>query len=363
MISRKEMQAVASSYEEPCIGVLGSHSALEIASGARKEGLKTVVICQMGREKTYSKYYKNLFDEIVILDRFSEITKKDTVKRLVELSTVFIPNRSFSVYVGYNNIENSFSVPIFGSRALLRAEERDEKRNQYYLLDKAGIKRPEEFKNPEEIDRLCIIKIMQKGSVERAFFFASSPWEFEKKAQERVKSGLISKEGLKNAVIEEYVLGALFNANFFYSPLSGEIELLGFDRRIQTNLDGLLKLPAKEQPEISETVQNIEVGHMPATMRESQLEKVFEAAESFVSACKKEYPPGLFGLFALQGSINKKLEFVVFDCSLRVPGSPILESVSPYTSYKYGEIVSPGRRVAMEVKRAAEEGKLGEIVT
>lgn len=363
MLPLKTIRSIASSYTRPAVCVLGSHSALEIASGAKKEGLKTVVLCQKGREKTYSKYYRDLFDHVILLDKFSDMAEKETVQKLVELEAVFVPNRSFSVYVGYDNIENRFGVPIFGSRMILRAEERSAERNQYYLLDKAGIKRPKEFKSPKEIDRLCIVKVMQKDSVERAFFYASSPQEFERKAQERVKAGLIDKKELSSAVIEEYILGAFFNANFFYSSLTQEIELLGFDRRIQSNLDGILGLPAREQLEINEKIQNIEVGHMPATMRESQLEKVFEAAEKFVAACKKEYPPGMIGLFALQGSINTNLEFIVFDVSPRVPGSPILESVSPYTAYKYGEIVSPGRRVAMEIKRALKEKRLGEVVT
>jgi len=43
------------------IGVLGSHSALEIASGAKQEGFETVVVCQKGRDKTYTKYYRSVF--------------------------------------------------------------------------------------------------------------------------------------------------------------------------------------------------------------------------------------------------------------------------------------------------------------
>ncbi|MBU1500023.1 DUF1246 domain-containing protein, partial [Patescibacteria group bacterium] len=31
------------------VGTLGGHSALEIALGAKKQGLKTVVVCQQGR--------------------------------------------------------------------------------------------------------------------------------------------------------------------------------------------------------------------------------------------------------------------------------------------------------------------------
>ena len=87
------------------IGVLGSHSALEIASGAKQEGYETVVVCQKGRDKTYTKYYRNIFDHVITLDKFSEITNAATVKALTELNTVFVPNRSFSVYAGYEAIE------------------------------------------------------------------------------------------------------------------------------------------------------------------------------------------------------------------------------------------------------------------
>jgi 5-formaminoimidazole-4-carboxamide-1-(beta)-D-ribofuranosyl 5'-monophosphate synthetase len=346
------------------IGVLGSHSALEIASGAKQEGLETVVVCQKGREKTYTKYYRNLFDHVLMLDKFSEITSEADVKKLVDLNTVFVPNRSFSVYAGYAAIENQFAVPLMGNRLMLRTEERNTPRNQLYLLQKAGIATPKTFKSPSEIDRLAIVKVPEKErAIERAFFYASSPEEYEKTSQQRIKQGIITSEALKNSVIEEYVIGAKFNANLFWSPLTDEIDLLGFDRRIQTDLDGVLDLPAQEQLELNIPSQNIEIGHMGATMRESQIEKIFEAAEKFVNACKKEYPPGMIGLFALQGAVTKDLEFYVFDVSPRVPGCPCVEPTSPYMKYKYGVEVGPGRRVAMEVKRALKEGRLAEVVT
>jgi 5-formaminoimidazole-4-carboxamide-1-(beta)-D-ribofuranosyl 5'-monophosphate synthetase len=346
------------------IGVLGSHSALEIASGAKQEGLETVVVCQKGRDKTYTKYYKNIFDHVLMLDKFSEITSEANVKKLVDLNTVFVPNRSFSVYAGYEAIENHFVVPLMGNRSMLRTEERNTSKNQLYLLQKAGIATPKTFKSPNEIDRLAIVKVPEKErAIERAFFYASSPEEYEKTAQKRIKQGIITAEALKSSVIEEYVIGAKFNANLFWSPLTDEIDLLGFDRRIQTDLDGVLDLPAQEQIELNVPTQNIEIGHMGATMRESQIEKIFDAAERFVNTCKKEYPPGMLGLFALQGAITKDLEFYVFDVSPRVPGCPCVEPTSPYMKYKYGIEVGPGRRVAMEVKRAVKEGRLAEVVT
>jgi len=366
VINKKIIDKIVGEYDERHIriGVLGSHSALEIAYGAKQEGFETVVVCQKGREKTYTKYYRNLFDHVLLLDKFADVIREENLEKLRALNTIFVPNRSFSVYVGYENIEKRFTVPIMGNRFMLKTEERNVPRNQYYLLGKAGILTPKVFKSPDEIDRLVIVKVPEKTrTIERAFFYASSPEEFKRKAEERIAKGIISREALEKAVIEEYVIGAKFNANFFWSPLTDELDLLGFDRRIQTDLDGVLDLPAQEQLELGITTQNIEIGHMGVTMRESQLEKVFEAGERFVEICKKEYPPGIIGLFALQGAVTKNLEFYVFDVSPRVPGCPCVEPTSPYMKYKYGMEVGPGRRVAMEVKRAIKEGRLEDIVT
>lgn len=366
MIDRNTVKKIIAEYDVKNIrvGVLGSHSALEIAHGAKQEGFETVVVCQKGREKTYIKYYDNLFDHALLLDKFADIVQENNLKKLMELNTVFVPNRSFSVYVGYENIEERFTIPIMGNRFMLKTEERNVPRNQYYLLQKAGIPTPKIFKSYTEIDRLAIVKVPEKKrAVERAFFYASSPEEFKKKAEERISNGTISREALEKAVIEEYVIGAKFNANFFWSPLTDEIDLLGFDRRIQTDLDGILDLPAAEQLELGIATQNIEIGHVGVTMRESQLEKILEAGERFVETCKKEYPPGIIGLFALQGAVTKNLEFYVFDVSPRVPGCPCVEPTSPYMKYKYGVEVGPGKRVAMEIKCAVREDRLEDVVT
>src|SRR5512139_822376 len=365
MITDK-IEHVISKYDQSKIriGVLGSHSALEIASGAKQEGFETVVVCQKGRDKTYTKYYRSVFDHVVMLDKFSQITSPETVKKLAALNTVFVPNRSFSVYAGYEAIEEQFAVPLMGNRSMLRTEERNTPKNQLYLLQTAGITTPKTFKSAQDIDRLAIVKVAEKErAIERAFFYPSNPKEFSKLASDRIAKGIITQDALDQALIEEYVIGAKFNANLFWSPLTDDIDLLGFDRRIQTDLDGVLDLPAQEQLELKIPTQNIEIGHMGATMRESQIEKIFEAAEKFVQACKKEYPPGMIGLFALQGAITKDLEFYVFDVSPRVPGCPCVEPTSPYMKYKYGMEVGPGRRVAMEIKRAVKEGRLPEVVT
>ncbi len=377
MLSREEVQKITAEYKDATIGVLGSHSALDVCQGAKALGLKTLAVCQKGREKTYEKYYKvrkaggrtiGVIDEIMLLDKFKDITNEDVQKKLREKNAVFIPHRSFEVYVGFDAIENDFRVPIFGSRSLLRAEERNAQKNQYYLLEKAGIRTPRQIKKPEDIDRLVIVKASEaKRSYERAFFFAGSFEEYETKKEEMIAKGIVLREGVENAVIEEVVIGAHVNLNFFYSPLNQELELIGTDFRRQTNLDGLLRLPASEQLEVAKhaRINNIEVGHVACTLRESLLEKVFEIGEKFVEATKKEYAPGIIGPFALQGAVvseEKSEEMVIFDVSLRVPGSPGTR-FTPYTEYLYGESLSVGKRIALEVKRAMDEKKLKEVIT
>ena len=269
-----------------------------------------------------------------------------------------MPNRSFSVYAGCENIEEKFTVPLMGNRYMLRTEERNTPKNQLYLLKKAGILTPKTFKSPKEIDRLSIIKVTEKErTMERAFFYASSPEEYEKESKERLRKGIISKEALKHALIEEYVVGAKFNANFFWSPLTDEIDLLGFDRRIQTDLDGVLDLPATEQLELSIPTQNIEIGHMGVTMRESQLEMIFDAAERFVNTCKKEYPPGMVGLFGLQGAVTKDLKFYVFDVSPARSGLPVRRAHIALHEVQIWRGSRPGKACGHGNKKRHERGQ------
>ena len=62
-------------------------------------------------------------------------------------------------------------------------------------------------------------------------------------------------------------------------------------------------------------------------------------------------------------TVGKSTYYAMRSVSLRVPGAPILLTTSPYTRYKFGEELSVGRRIAMEVRRAAETGRLAEVVT
>ncbi|MBI5225215.1 DUF1297 domain-containing protein [Candidatus Micrarchaeota archaeon] len=380
MVSKNDIAGLIAGYDLSRLSVstLGSHSALEVASGSHEESLKNIVVCQKGRDRTYSKYYLKrkdratgrelgCVDEVLILDKFSDVISEDMQNHLRLKNSIFVPNRSFSVYVPYKDIEETFRVPIFGNRHLLKAEERSAENNQYALMQKARIRMPRRMK-VGEIDRLSIVKVPEaQRNYERAFFFASSPSDFDHKANEMIGKKIINEADLDRAVIEEFVVGAQFNFNFFYSQLSHEIELMGIDTRRQTNLDGILRLPANEQLEVLKLtrVNNIEVGHIATTLRESLLQNAFESAEKLVEICKTEYSPGIIGPFALQGAVvseNGREEMVFFDLSFRIPGSPGI-SATPYGKYLFGQKMSIGRRIAVEIKEAAKSKRMMEILT
>lgn len=346
------------------LGCIGSHSALEVAYGAREEGLQTVVVCERGREQTYARHYRHLFDEVLVLDRFADMARPDIVQQLRAWQTIFVPNRSFAVYVGYDAIEAAFGVPLFGGRRLLRAEERTASPNQYDLLAMAGVRSPRRFAAPEEIDRLVMVKLPQaERAVERGFFTAGSAADFTAKSARLVAEGVIRQEALAAATIEEFVVGAQFNLDYFVSPLSGQVEFLGADQRIESNIEGVLHMTAAEQAALPLRPTLIPVGHRGVSVRESLLDRVFEAGERLADAARQAYPPGVIGPFALQGIFDDRGAFICFDVSLRVPGAPILLTTSPYTRYAYGVEMSVGRRIAREVRAAAAAERLAEVVT
>lgn len=365
------------------IGALGGHSGLDVAHGASQLGFSSVIVAQKGREKAYeqykrreegTEYERGCVDEIIVVPKFENVLDEKVQEQLRNLNTIFVHNRYFWVYFSdFSKVENTFNVPIFGSRTLLKLEERDQKYNQYHLLDDAGIRTPKIFKKAEDIDRLCLVKAAEATrGYERAFFLVSSKDEWESKGAQLEKEGKVSKKW-REATIEEFVVGAPVNFNFFYSPLTGDLELLGTDTRRQTNLDGFLRMTTDQQVEALKSVplKMIETGHIAVTVKESILEKAFDLGEKFVKATQKlpkDLDPsgkGIIGPFALQGAVvaeEGKEDIVIFDVSLRIPGSPGTRA-TPYSAYMYGEPMSVGERSAMEIRRALNENALEKILT
>jgi len=371
------------------IGVLGGLSALDVCHGAKKQGFKTVCVARKGREKTYEKFYRSresqvtshksqdigCIDELIVVDKFEDVVNPDIQKKLRDLNTIFVHNRYFWVYFSdFSKVENDFNVPIFGSRHLLRIEERDQHFTQYNLLEIAGIRIPRIFNAPDEIDCPALVKANEaERTYERAFYICNDKASWEKEGKKLEKRGHIASNW-RDATIEEFIVGAHVNLNFFYSPLTDELELMGTDMRRQTNLDGFLRMLAPQQRHALEfgiDPKMIETGHIAVTMKESLLEKAFDLGEKFISAAKDLTPDidpsqkGIIGPFALQGAVvaeEGREDIVIFDVSMRIPGSPGTVA-TPYTRYLYGDSISVGERIGMEVGLAVSEGKVDAIVT
>ena len=359
------------------LACIGSHSALDVCLGAKREGLSTLVITAPKREKTYAIYYRTradgtgCVDETIMVDHFADVITEKIQTKLIAKNTIFVPNRSFEVYArerhSYDEIERGMLVPMFGSRCLLRAEERDEANNQYRLLEKAGIRYPRRLSGPSDIDGLTLIKAQHaRVKFERAFFIAANPEQYRKRASHYLAAGVVTQDGLDKAVFEEYILGPTINLNFFWSPMTGELEILGTDTRRQTNIDGIRSLLAIDQAPLGAAfaASMEEAGHIAATITESMLEQAFDMGERFVAAARTLQPPGIIGPFALQCVIaaGPPKSLVVYDVSMRIPGSPGTK-YTPYSAYRWGKEMSVGERIAKEVVMARDSGRLAEICT
>jgi 5-formaminoimidazole-4-carboxamide-1-(beta)-D-ribofuranosyl 5'-monophosphate synthetase len=365
------------------IGVIGSHSALDTCDGAVSEGFRTVVICQKGRDNTFRKYFKTQRDadgnvvrgvvgDTVVLDKFNHVLKTEVQEDIMSRNVLFIPNRSLVAYCGIDAIEDDFAVPMVGSRNLLRSEERGDERDYYWILEKAGLPFPKKVEKPEDIDGLTIIKVPHKEKkLERGFFTVKDYEQFVTKSEELISQGVIEKDFLKDARMEEYIIGPVFNLDFFYSPLEekGEkLEFMGVDWRFESSLDGYARLPGKQQVELEEMgvlPEYTVCGHNSATIRESLLDKAFGLAETYIEATKKYYDPGVIGPFCLQTCVDKDLNFKIYDVAPRIGGGTNVHmSVGhPYGNTLWRKEMSTGRRLAMEVRRAIEQERIEEIIT
>tara|TARA_B100000212_G_scaffold310777_1_gene262068 strand:+ start:1533 stop:2690 length:1158 start_codon:yes stop_codon:yes gene_type:complete len=385
MIGKDDIAGIIEDYDrlKLRVGMTASHSALDICDGAIEEGFPTVAYCQKGREKTYSQYFKTqrtvsgrvrrgMVDKAIVLDSFNDVMNPSMQQEMRKRNVIYIPNRSFTSYSTIDDVENKFHVPMFGSRNMLRMEERTEDQDYYWILDKAGLPYPEAIEDPQDIDCLVIVKLHHaQKKLERGFFTCASYEEYTQKSQTLLKEGTIDQESLDGARIERYVIGPVFNLNFFYSPLEDDmpkLELLGVDWRFESSLDGHVRLPAPQQmtmPAHQQIPEMTVVGHNNATIRESLLEKAFELGEKFITASKEHYDPGIIGPFCLQTCIDKDMNYSIYDVAPRLGGGTNVHvSVGhPYGNATWRKPVSSGRRIAMELRRAAEQDRLLEVLT
>ena len=385
MLSKDEIAAIVDDYDRMKlrIGMTASHSALDICDGAIEEGFPTVAYCKEGRHRTYANYFKahrsssgrvtrGMVDKAIVMPSFDDVMKPEMQAEMRKRNVVYIPNRSFTSYSSIEDVEDTFKVPLFGSRNMLRMEERTEDQDYYWILDKAGLPYPEAIADPQDIDCLVIVKLHHaQKKLERGFFTCASYEEYLEKSKTLLAEGVIDEASLEGARIERYVIGPVFNLNFFYSPLAEEgekLELLGVDWRFESSLDGHVRLPAPHQitmPAHQPIPEMTVVGHNTATIRESLLEKAFELGEKFITASKEHYDPGIIGPFCLQTCIDKDMNYYIYDVAPRLGGGTNVHvSVGhPYGNATWRKPMSSGRRIAMELRMAAEQVRLLEVLT
>ena len=184
MLSKDEIAGIVDEYDRMKlrIGMTASHSALDICDGAIEEGFPTVAYCKEGRHKTYANYFKahrsgsgrvvrGMVDKAIVMPSFNDVMKPEMQAEMRKRNVVYIPNRSFTSYSAIEDVEDTFKVPLFGSRNMLRMEERTEDQDYYWILDKAGLPYPEAIADPQDIDCLVIVKLHHaQKKLERGFF-------------------------------------------------------------------------------------------------------------------------------------------------------------------------------------------------
>jgi 5-formaminoimidazole-4-carboxamide-1-(beta)-D-ribofuranosyl 5'-monophosphate synthetase len=173
----------------------------------------------------------------------------------------------------------------------------------------------------------------------------------------------MSREDLKDMHLQQYVLGVNVYFQYFGSALEDDIELLGMDKRYESTVDTIGRIPANEQLQLEINPTYTIVGNIPLTLRESLLPEVLTMGDNVAKVAKEIAPPGVIGPFCLETIITDTMKIYTFEISARiVAGSNVGIGTSPYAYLKYGEGMYMGRRIAAEIRKAAEMNQLEKVV-
>ncbi|MBN1169475.1 formate--phosphoribosylaminoimidazolecarboxamide ligase [Candidatus Micrarchaeota archaeon] len=345
MLERQKIDELISNYSDFKIATICSHSSLQIFRGAREEGIKTIGIVQKNKRKLYESFPYGKPDEFIEVDSYADMP----VDELVEKQAIIIPHGSFVEYIGKKF--DTLEIPVYGNRASIMWERSREK--MFRWLSKAGIKTPK-IMTPEEIDRPAMVKFPgAKGG--QGYVIVRSEKEFYQNVRE------------KEFMIQEFLIGVRAYPHYFFSPFGksgyqtkqGHLELLGVDRRVESSADEIGRsIAIGTKPKMAFTV----VGNEPMILRESLLSEYMEIGRN-ISESSFDLFGGMIGPFCVETIITEELEIYAFEISARiVAGTNVYPEGSPYSVFYYNEPMSTGRRIARELKIAAKNKKLAEIV-
>ena len=229
------------------------------------------------------------------------------------------------------------------------------------LMREATLPMPKPVPNPKDIEKLVIVK-RQGAAGGKGYFMAANEEDYNTKRNQLISEGVISKDEI--LYIQEYAAGVLAYLQFFYSPLTNELEFFGVDQRHESDIEGLGRIPSEQQLKSKKIPSFNVIGNSPLVLRESLLDEVYTMGENFVDAAKRVVSPGMNGPFCIEGVYDENAKFTSFEFSARiVAGTNIFMNGSPYTTLIYNEPMSMGRRIAREIKQAEIENKISEITT
>ncbi len=329
------------------IATLCSHSALQILKGAKDEGFQTILICTPDKLALYKRF--KFIDKIVEIKSHAQFP--DIEKNLVKQNAIIIPHGSFVAYLGVDK-NKAMKVPYFGNKNVLDWE--SDRKLQRKWMQQAEIPIPKRFKKGDKIDRPVIVKSFGAAGG-NGYFFAKNQKEFDK----RIKSFKP-----KEFIVQEYVIGVPVYIHYFYSPITGELQVLSIDKRYESNVDSLGRIPMQNQSGLGIEPSFVVVGNSPLALRESLLAEAFEMGERVVEASKKLIDKrGIWGPFCLETIITPEQKFSIIEISCRiVAGTNLFINGSPYASLYWDYDVSTGRRISMEIKEAIKTKNLNKIL-
>ncbi|MGI0064299.1 MAG: DUF1297 domain-containing protein [Nitrosopumilaceae archaeon] len=338
------------------IATLGSHCALQVLKGAKDEGLKSILICEKKREKLYRRF--GFIDELILVDSFLEILEQKCNSVLEKNNAILIPHGTLVAQMSSNQIE-SLKAPVFGNKWILRWE--SDRKLKEKLMHEANLNVPRSISNPKEINKLVIAK-RYGAAGGKGYFLTTSESDYNKKRDNLIAQGII--KGDNDLYLQEYHSGVLAYLQYFYSPLKKELEFFGVDKRHESDIDGLARIPSKQQMEIEDVPSFNVIANSPLVLRESLLDEVYSMGERFVEASRKLVSPGMNGPFCIEGVYDADAKFHTFEFSARiVAGTNMFMEGSPYSTLLYDEPMSMGRRIAREIKNAESSKQIEKIVT
>lgn len=330
------------------VATLGSHTALQIMKGAKDEGFGTLIIASLERAAFY-RHFK-FIDDVHPIAAYKDIFRCE--KELKKRNIILIPHGSFIAYLGTQG-NKRLRLPYFGNKNVLDWEA--DRKKQLTWLQKAAIRVPRTFRRGDRIDRPVIVKSYGAAGG-TGYFVAHTQKDFDKK---------IAAFATKEFIVQEYIIGVPIYLHYFYSPVNKTVELLSIDRRYETNVDSLGRIPLAHQEHIDITPSFVVVGNSPLSLRESLLPEAYGMAERLIAASQKLIDSrGLFGPFCLETIVTPDQQFYVVEVSCRiVAGTNLFIDSSPYASLLYNEPMSTGRRIAREIKIAIQEKKLPALLS